>query len=154
MPGLLGLGRCRYDPRSPSVPAIGPSMIGREAGAHYRHFISVFFQNGIMTEQGVGRYPYLHRQTMRFYFFMLRVCFIFLFLFFFIRLLSEGTLRLAWRSSGRWVSRGRVSFELSAFCITARLFGLYRLPLFPFCLAFLHVCVPCHSCHRKHGFEC
>lgn len=57
------------------------SMIDRVKRVHF--FSTLFLsKNGIMTERGVGRYPYLHRQTMLFFYFIsmlfsfitLRVC--------------------------------------------------------------------------------
>lgn len=70
VPGVLDVGLVEAMTRFPPSPlmssAIRFSMIDRVKRVH---FYSTLFlsKNGIMTERGVGRYPYLHRQTMLFF---------------------------------------------------------------------------------------
>lgn len=103
-------GPCRsYDTLSPAFhllvsSAIRFRMIDRVKRVHC---LSTLFlsKNGIMTERGVGRYPYLHRQTMLFshsmrYFFSfitLRVCLSFS--SFLLLFWSDISLLLVWSGS-------------------------------------------------------
>lgn len=60
VPGVLDLGLCRLD-------TLLPICFERSFQHNRQNSVSLstyfHFQNGIMTERGVGRYPYLHRQT-------------------------------------------------------------------------------------------